>query len=246
MIYITGDTHGQFQRIADFCNKMDTHKTDIMIILGDVGLNFHGGFIDRFRKKAVNDFPITTFCIHGNHENRPSNIATYHMKRWNGGTVYVEDDYPDILFAKDGEVFNLDGYPSLVIGGAYSIDKARRLTFGWPWWADEQPSPEVKRAVENELENRGWNIDVILSHTIPLQYEPTEVFLPNIDQSKVDKSTEEWLASIEKKLKYMKWFAGHYHVNKQIDRMHLLYDEIHPFSPAMQHTVPIRVYEENT
>lgn len=30
-------------------------------------------------------------------------------------------------------------------------------------------------------------------HTVPLKYEPVEVFMARVDQSKVDKSTEEWL-----------------------------------------------------
>lgn len=38
------------------------------------------------------------------------------------------------------------------------------------------------------LSERDWKIDVVLSHTCPLRYEPTEVFLSMIDQSSVDKS----------------------------------------------------------
>ena len=41
MIYITGDTHGRFERIERFTLNMDTHKSDVMIILGDAGLNFY-------------------------------------------------------------------------------------------------------------------------------------------------------------------------------------------------------------
>ena len=37
MIYLTGDTHGDFRRIAQFCARMNTQPTDIMIILGDAG-----------------------------------------------------------------------------------------------------------------------------------------------------------------------------------------------------------------
>ena len=31
----------------------------------------------------------------------------------------------------------------------------------------------------------------------------------------VDKSTEEWLEQIDKKLDYRKWYAGHYHIEKK-------------------------------
>lgn len=41
MIYITGDTHGDMNRIVRFCERMETSQEDIMIILGDVGLNYY-------------------------------------------------------------------------------------------------------------------------------------------------------------------------------------------------------------
>ena len=56
-----------------------------------------------------------------------------------------------------------------------------------------------------------WNVDVVLTHTAPLRYEPIEVFLPGINQRMVDKSTEAWLSVIEGQLEYQKWYCGHYH-----------------------------------
>ena len=51
--------------------------------------------------------------------------------------VYYEEEFPSILFAKDGEVYNLNGLKTIVMGGAYSIDKAYRLAYGYGWWEDE-------------------------------------------------------------------------------------------------------------
>lgn len=136
----------------------------------------------------------------------------------------MEARYPNILFAKDGEVYDLDGRKAIAIGGAYSIDKAWRVE-GQSWWADEQPSLEIKNRVEHALEQRDWQIDIVLSHTTPLKYEPIEVFLPGIDQSKVDKSTEEWLDSIEKRLVYGKWYCGHYHTEKKTDRLQIMFND---------------------
>ena len=174
MIYITGDTHGRFERIENFCQMNSTSKDDIMIILGDAGINFSGPMYDSLKKKLLEELPITIFSIHGNHEQRPYTIDGYKEKQWHGGTVYVEEEYPSLLFAKDGEIFDLDGKKTIVMGGAYSIDKAIRITYGWGWWEDEQPSEEIKAYVEEQLDKSGWNIDVVLSHTTPLKYEPVE------------------------------------------------------------------------
>ncbi len=43
MIYITGDTYGQFKWAEAFCEHFQTKREDILIILGDVGINFSGG-----------------------------------------------------------------------------------------------------------------------------------------------------------------------------------------------------------
>jgi 3-oxoacid CoA-transferase subunit A len=178
----------------------------------------------------MSEMPLTIFSIHGNHERRPQTIETYNTSEWHGGKVYIEDEYPNLLFAVDGEIYDFDGIQTAVIGGAYSVDKFYRLERGWNWWEDEQPSAETKAVVEAALEKCGWKVDAVLSHTVPLKYEPVEVFLPMIDQSIVDKSTEIWLDRIENKLAYKHWYAGHYHTEKNIDRLTLLFESIRQFT----------------
>ena len=80
MIYITGDTHGDFSRYQRFTALMKPTIQDTMIVLGDAGLNYYGNQKDAQRKKFVNDFPFTTFCIHGNHEMRPTDVPGYQTK----------------------------------------------------------------------------------------------------------------------------------------------------------------------
>jgi len=62
-----------------------------------------------------------------------------------------------------------------------------------------------------------------------IKYEPIEVFLPGIDQSTVDKTTEGWLGRIEDCLDYKEWYCGHYHTDKSIDNMRFMMDDIVEF-----------------
>lgn len=225
MIYITGDTHGRFDRIQEFCEDFNTSKEDILIILGDAGINYYGSG-DRSRKKKLQSLPITLFCIHGNHEQRPETIESYRLDDFHGGKVYIEDEFPDIKFAKDGQIYNFNNKEYIVIGGAYSVDKFYRLSRGISWFPDEQPSDEIKQEVETVLDNYNWQVYGVLSHTCPLKYEPVEVFLPMIDQSTVDKTTEEWLDRIEDTLHYDKWYCGHYHTEKTIDKLRFMFNDI--------------------
>ena len=221
MIYYTGDIHGSTLEIVTFCIRFKPTKDDAIVILGDVGANYFGDLRDNRLKEAFAKLEPTIFCIHGNHEMRPWNIPTYKTKEWNGGTVWYEKKYPNILFAKDGEIFDIEGTKHLVIGGAYSVDKFYRLSRGYGWWEDEQPSEEIKLYVEQQIKEKEF--DVILSHTCPFKYEPIETFLPGIDQTTVDTSTEEWLDKIEESVDYKAWYCGHWHINKRIDKIHFLF-----------------------
>lgn len=229
MIYYTGDIHGSSFEIVRFCQRMQLTAEDTIVLLGDVGANFTLDERDQELKSTLEQLPPTILCIHGNHEIRPANIPTYATKRWCGGLVWYEEAFPSLLFARDGDIFHLEGIDHLVIGGAYSVDKFYRLTQGWGWWEDEQPSDEIKAYVESQV--RSKHFDVILSHTCPFKYEPTEVFLPMIDQSTVDDSTERWLDRIEEQANYQAWLCGHWHIDKRIDKMHFLF---HGFESAEQ------------
>ncbi|MBR6617379.1 MAG: metallophosphoesterase [Oscillospiraceae bacterium] len=224
MIYITGDTHGNFCRIKSFCMNHPTTTEDVMIILGDAGINYYGGAKDSKLKHKLSKLPLTLFCIHGNHEMRPHTIPSYEKREWNGGMVWYEKQYPNILFAIDGEIYNLGGRKCIAIGGAYSVDKEWRILRGYGWWDNEQPSEEIKKKVESVLSEK--KVDIILSHTCPLKYEPVEVFLPFINQSMVDKTTEQWLDKIEETTEYAKWYCGHYHTTKKIDKLQFMFEDI--------------------
>ena len=224
-IYLTGDTHGRFERIACFCKDNDTTPDDLLIILGDAGINYYGGHRDKKLKQYIASMPITLLCIHGNHERRPTAGLGYERARRFGGEVMVQPEFPNQLFALDGEVYELDGQSCIAIGGAYSIDKEYRLMRGGGWWPDEQPSSVIKRKVESVLASRGWQADIVLSHATPLSLEPREAFLPFIDQRTVDTSTEEWLDDIERRLDYKRWYAGHFHTVKETGKLRLMYQD---------------------
>lgn len=220
MVYITGDTHRDFSRLKN----MHFNKNDILIILGDVGINYFMNEEDNQIKEYLNRLNIKLFCIRGNHEERPENIDDYKEIDMLDGKVYIEEKYPNLIFAKDGEIYNIDGKRILVIGGAYSIDKDYRLIHGYKWFKDEQLTNEEMNNILNKV--KGKSFDIVLTHTCPYKYEPVEVFLSFIDQSKVDKSMEHFLDKIEESISYGKWYCGHYHTEKIIDNIEFMFEGI--------------------
>lgn len=223
MIYITGDTHRDFSRL----NNMNFSKDDMLIILGDSGINYSLTIEDYAIKGYLNKIGIKIFCIRGNHEERPENIESYKKIEMFGGKVFIENDYPNLMFAKDGEEYTIDGKSVLVIGGAYSIDKEYRIMYGYKWFKDEQLTKREMDTIYEKVKERHY--DIVLTHTCPLKYEPIEVFLKGIDQSKVDKTMEKFLDKIEKSIDYEKWYCGHYHTEKKIDKLEFMYDNVKTF-----------------
>ncbi len=69
-----------FTRIEEFCDLYETTEEDILIILGDAGINFYLNERDIKLKEELYQLPLTLFCIHGNHEERPDLVRTYEEK----------------------------------------------------------------------------------------------------------------------------------------------------------------------
>lgn len=222
MFFITGDTHREFYRLHDI------EKNNVLIILGDAGINYYLDERDNKLKEQLNSYNIKLFCVQGNHEERPENISTYKEIDMFGGKVFIEEEYPNLIFAKNGELYDIDNKKVLVIGGAYSVDKNYRIIYGYPWFKDEQLSKEEMDNILNKY--KGQHIDIVLSHTCPLKYEPTEVFMKGIDQSNVDKSMEKFLDKVEQSINYDKWYCGHYHTEKKIDKLEFMFGRIKVFN----------------
>lgn len=96
-IYLTGDTHGQFERIISFCERQQVQPESTFIILGDVGLNYYGDRRDNRGKDKLAKIPITFFCIHGNHEMRPSEELGYQVKEYTARSEYVLYRWNDVF-----------------------------------------------------------------------------------------------------------------------------------------------------
>ncbi len=55
------------------------------------------------------------------------------------------------------------------------------------------------------------------------------MFLSEIDESMVDNSTEYFLDEIESNTDYLKWYCGHFHTDKEVDKMKFMFNDIEPF-----------------
>lgn len=239
-IFALGDIHGRWQAVRDFwlANKLEykmAEKTNALILLGDAGLNYFFNHRDIEAKRKLSSFPFTYFIVRGNHEERPSICMKNHPDKWHtetfwGNTVYVENDYPNIKYALDEVAIytipfdtkrSSKSHPNpirdlktLVIPGAYSVDKHYRIISGMSWFEQEQLSEEEMAAGLKLIQQSGKKYDLVLSHTCPIIYEPTDLFLSFVNQSMVDKTMERYMGQIEFNIEYKLWLWGHFHATR--------------------------------
>ena len=248
-VFITGDKHGDYSDIVKFCQRWGTTKDDVMIVLGDHGLNYYGPKKDLKRKQKIEDLPITFVMVRGNHDYR-AEAPAYHEVEINtdilSGTFLVEDQFPSLLFTKEFGWYKIGGKKTFVINGAYSVDKWYRLEqyhlgfHQYKWFHNEQLSQDEMISALDELTFNWPSGDdvIILSHTCPMFYKPYDKLLPGINQDEVDETMERWLNTVldfvqeasETNSTKWEWYCGHWHIDRRIDQFRFMYDDYLQFS----------------
>ena len=232
-IIVTGDIHGNpFQRlnVENFPEGKTFTKEDYVIILGDFGLVWDDSAMEHSCLDWLENKPWTTLFIDGNHENYDL-LNKFPIEEWGGGRV--QKIRSSIIHLLRGEVYDIGGYKFLAMGGARSHDiQDGVLEVGDPrikiwkkdnfklfrinhisWWEEEIPNEEERKNALKNLAKNDYKVDYILTHEAPssdvvlmdhLLYHPDEY--------------SKWLEmEIRQKVKYKKWFFGHYHLNLDVN-----------------------------
>lgn len=204
-LFFCGDIHGELSTLVwEITNKYEITNADV-IILGDFGVGFDNGMDNLYTENAkkLEKADVTIWSIRGNHDD----------------PKYFEDSkysYPRLKFIKDYEILNLDGYTILPIGGAHSVDITYRLEENAKlerkgsekrvWWEGES----VKKI---ELSKLPTKVDIIISHTAPLTFDPIATRWSECPEGQYERILEErrYLDQVLNNVTTSYWYYGHYH-----------------------------------
>lgn len=225
MIFLTGDTHGNIdlQKLINFANQRpDLTKDDYLIICGDWGVLWdnESSTWEKDLLRQYDAFPWTTLFIDGNHENF-QRLNALPVEEWHGGKIHRVTD--SVLHLMRGQVFTFAGREFFVFGGAESPDKVNRTPYK-SWWPEEEPSPREEMEAVRNLDQHGWKVDTVITHTLPGKYI-NQVFRRS--GFSVQDEAARFLDQVEAELTYERWYCGHLHVDREVtEKITVLYNKI--------------------
>lgn len=253
MIYITGDTHGNFRRFTKKermrCRYNLTEK-DYVIICGDFGLLWMKDREFEYNLKCLSQLPFKILWVQGNHENY-NMIEEYPLESWNGGNVRKISN--NIILLERGQVFNIEGKSFFTFGGAsshdidggildrnsptFNEDKKKaiksRLCYrilNESWWKQELPTEEELRKGLENLAKVDYKVDFVISHCMSNRMQKRlHQLITGRDSGSFfsEDILTDYFEMLEDKLTYRHWFCGHYHEEIELDCKHtILYNSI--------------------
>lgn len=246
MWLVTGDIHGIWSadcykiRPAILEQKYNLKEIEGLIICGDFGGIWYGqgkpeSKTENKKLDEMNRWGYPIYFVDGNHENYPAIMEYPVVEKFEGKMHEIR---PNIHHLMRGEVYTINGKKVFALGGATSIDKKYRIE-GVSWWDDEVPSEYDINNAKANLDKVGWNVDYVLTHCVPSDWLGK---LFTIKQP--DKATE-IMQGIWEKLKYEHWYAGHYHIDKNLEeeKATIMYDYVCELGKVPEQSIIVETLE---
>lgn len=213
MVYVTGDMHGDIERLFD--KQFGKLKSgDTLIVLGDFGYLWTG---DEEEKKVIDYLATRKFTVaflDGTHDNF-SLINRCRTTYYKGGMVHRIKG--NLLHLMRGQIFTIEGIKIFTFGGGESIDKDMRLEQGF-WWREELPSPTEMAQGAKRLDEENCRIDYILTHEPPSLVK-SAMLLRSGNPERINKLNG-YFEEIGKNCEFSHWYFGSLHEDRVITPLH--------------------------
>ena len=113
MLYVTGDTHGDYERFTSSALKK-LKKGDTLFICGDFGFIWDGSKNEEKMLKKIGKLKYNVCFIDGTHENF-ERLRSYEVSEFKGGKVHHITG--NLYHLMRGQVYDFDGVSVFAMGG---------------------------------------------------------------------------------------------------------------------------------
>lgn len=213
MIFITGDTHGDRDRLSRW-HLRKLQEGDTLIICGDFGFLWDDSKSEQNYLQNLGNRKYNICFIDGTHENFDL-LNNYEISQWNGGKVHKI--YGNLYHLMRGQIFEIEDKKIFTMGGGESSDVDIRRDVN-AWSKDEIPTQEELLEGAENLEMANYDMDVIVTHEPPLKVKS---FL-NLNENEMLRVTalNAYFEELASNCNFKKWFFGSLHVDKYISGTH--------------------------
>ena len=212
MIYFTGDTHGDQERLSKKAlGKLQPNDT--LIICGDFGFVWdHSAKEQKFLDK-LERFRFNICFLDGTHENFDL-LYSYPLAKFCGGKAHRIRT--NVFHLLRGQIYVIEEKSIFVLGGGEQPEAMLQDEAEPDTPRPEVPSrDEMLYAVDN-LEQFGYRVNYIATHEPPAKIRD---FLSYSGSSKQEMSAlGAFLDELSKSAKFDKWYFGSMHTDKFISR----------------------------
>lgn len=218
MVYVTGDTHGDFSRFQSPILKKAT-ENDFLIICGDFGFIWNDSKKEQKILRKIEELKYTVCFVDGCHENFDL-LEKFPTENWNGGTARIIA--PNIVHLMRGQIYTICGKKFFTFGGGHSQDFEFRSADNW--WEREQPTYQEIVAAADNLKKHGNKVDYIITHEPPASVKDC-LRVDTMQRLEVHAFFEDLITVCE----FQEWYFGKCHLNRYIPvKYFAIFDEITP------------------
>ena len=214
LIYVTGDTHGELDRLSPSRLRF-MKEGDTLIVCGDFGFIWDNSKREQKIIRQLGKRKYNICFIDGTHENF-SLLNDYEVSEWNGGKVHKI--YDNLYHLMRGQVYNIDSKLVFAMGGGESPDiDIRTEENGWS--KDEIPTQDELAEGAANLEKHKFKVDYVITHEPPTRIKGF-LQLKDYDNLRVT-ALNAYFGELSNNCKFTRWFFGSMHIDKYISSTHI-------------------------
>ena len=209
MIYVTGDIHGDQERLSK--NELSMlEANDTLIVCGDFGFVWNNDkkenqFLNRLERRKYN------ICfIDGTHENFDL-LNNAPVVIWKGGRAHKIRD--NVFHLMRGQIYEIDGKKVFTMGGGEDPELDLQENDDLSLRKEIPTAQEMLTGVTN-IEKQGYKIDYIFTHEPPSKIR--DFMLLSDNKTLRVTALGAYLDELSQQCDYKKWYFGSMHTDKFI------------------------------
>ncbi len=227
MIYVTGDMHGEEERLYSRSMKK-LSEGDTLIVCGDFGFVWDGSAKEKKILEYLGSRKYNVCFIDGTHENFDL-LEKCRMTVWNGGKVHRVSG--NLFHMMRGQIFTIEGYRIFTFGGGESTDREMR-TEHISWWKEEMPTPAELEEGAKAIDEVDCDVDFIITHEPPSIVKST-MLLRAGETDSVNKLNG-YFEQLNRVCKFKHWYFGSMHEDRIITNVHTaVFEDVIPINSDM-------------